>query len=143
MNGTKNKKVSEIGLICIYTLPATHSRRSIVITRMFSGICGVSICSFLVIWIWSWNLFTYFIASLRHDCRRSCFCRFLMLLNMNISFALMTVFHVILIGSAHNSTIVFYFGRLVWDTVICGLINVVGRMQSTLETIGILSISRL
>jgi len=127
LNGTKNKKVSEIGLVCIYTLPATHGRRTIVITCMFGGISRISIRSFLIIWIWCWNLFTYFIASLRHYCRRSSF-RFMLLLNMNVSFALVTVLHIILIASAHNSAIVFYFGRLMNYTVICVLINVVARM---------------
>ena len=127
LNGTKNKKVSEIGLVCIYTLPATHGRRTIVITCMFRGICCISIRSFLIIWIWSWNLFTYFIASLRHYSWRSSF-RFMLLLNMNVSFALVTILHIILIGSAHNPTIVFYFGTLMNYTVICVLINVVARM---------------
>ena len=44
---------------------------------------------------------------------------------MNISFALMIVFHIILIGSAHDSTVVFYFGSLMHYTIILVLINVI------------------
>ena len=141
LSRTKNKKVSEIGLVRIYALPATHSRRTIVITCMFSCICGVSNCSIFVIWIWSWNLFTYFIASLRHHCCRT-FWFWMSLLNMDVSFALMIVFHIVLI-STHDSTIVFYFRCLMHYTIICVLINMVRWMQSALKTCGSTSISRL
>lgn len=122
-----HNKVSEIGLVCIYALSSTHSRRTIVITCMFGSICRISIRSFLIICIWSRNLFTYFIASLRHHSWRSSFW-FLMLLNMNVSFALMTVLYIILIGPTHDSTVVFYFWRLMHYTVICVLINMIRRM---------------
>ena len=143
LSRTNFKKVSEIGLVCIYTLSATHSRRTVVITCMFSCICGISNrSSFWIIWSRSRNLFTYFIASLRHYCRRTSFL-FRMLLNMNISFALMIVFHIILIGSAHDSTVVFYFGSLMHYTIILVLINVIRWMQSALKTCGVISVSRL
>jgi len=140
LRSTKNKKVSEIGLICIYTLPATHCRRTIVITCMFGCVCGVSYGSIFVIWIWSWNLFTYFIAILRYYSWRSYFL-FWMLLNMNISFAL-TIFHIVLI-SAHDSTIIFYFGCLMNYTIIRVLIYMIRWVQSALKTIGCISTSRL
>jgi hypothetical protein len=125
--GTKNKKVSEIGLICIYTLSATHCRRTIVITCMFSCICCISNGSIFVIWIWSRNLFTYFVASLWHYCRRSSFL-FWMLWDVNITFALVTVFHKVLIITTHNSTVVIYFCCLMYNTIICILIYMIWWM---------------
>lgn len=137
----RNKKVSEIGLISIYALSATHSRRAIVITCMFGCICGVSDGIIFVIWIWSWNLFTYFVASLRNYSRRSSFL-FWMLLNMNIPFALVTIFHIVLI-STHDPTVIFYFGWLMNNTIIRILIYMIWGMQSALKTVNSISTSRL
>ena len=122
----QKNKTSEIWLVSIYALSATHSRRTIVITCMFSCICSVSNCSIFIIWIWSWNLFTYFIATLRHYSSRSLL--FLILLNVNVSLALMIIFDIILIGSTHNPTIIFYFGWLMNNTIIWILINMIWRM---------------
>ena len=136
--GTKNKEVSEIGLICIYTLSATHCRRTIVITCMFSGICCISIRSFLIIWIWSWNLFTYFIASLRNYCTWSFFSRLASSL-MNATFALVIrVFQVVLSVTTHYSLVCFYFRAGMNSTI-----NMIRWVHSTLQTTIVDTTSRL
>ena len=141
---TKNKKASEIGLVSIYALPTTHSRGTIVVTCMFGCICCISYCSIFIIWIWSWNLFIYFIASLRnYGGRATLLFRVLMLLNMNVTLTLMIIFDVVLITATHNPTIVFYFGWLMNYTIICILINVIWWVQSSLKTIRSIPITRL
>ena len=140
----QKNKTSEIWLVSIYALSATHSRRTIVITCMFSCICSVSNCSIFIIWIWSWNLFIYFIASLRnYGGRATLLFRVLMLLNMNVTLTLMIIFDVVLITATHNPTIVFYFGWLMNYTIICILINVIWWVQSSLKTIRSIPITRL
>ena len=136
---TQSKIDSEIGLVCIYTLSPTHGWRSVVIICMFGCICSISYSSVFIIWIRSRNLFTYFVAILRGNCRWPIL---LILLNMNVSFTLLSVLHIVILSSTHYTAVRFYFRWLMNNTII-GVLNVIWWMQCSLQTITVDSITRL
>lgn len=140
-------------MVSPFRISMTHSRRTVVITCMFGCICSISNGCIFVIWILSISpsqwimsgyLFINLIASLWHNCGRSSFRFRILYLNMDITFALMRIFYIILIASTHNSIMrsIFYLWCLMYYGIIHILIYVIRGMHCTLKHCGI-SVSRL
>lgn len=112
---------------------------------MLCCICGISYSCAFIIWIRSGGLFIYFVASLRHNCGWSTFYLSMLLLNVNITFTLLRIFHIILIGPTHNSImrIVFYLWCLMNHAIVHILINVIRRMMHRSLKQSIIPASRL
>lgn len=122
--------VSEIRLISIYALSSSHCWRIIVIRCVFSCICRIPYSCVFVIWIWSWHLLTYLIASLRNYSAWTSlsFC----IMNLNVSFVRMFL-NIVLFITTHYSRIRFYFRWLMNYTIILALIYVIWWIQCSLN----------
>ena len=140
-------------MVSPFRITMTHSRTTVVITSMLGCICSVSNSCIFVIWIltissswWimSWYLFINLITSLWHNCRRSPFRFRILYLNMDITFALMRIFDIILIASTHDSImrIIFYLWCLIYYWIIHSLIYMIRGMHCTLKHC-VISVSRL
>ena len=131
-------KVSKVWLVCVYALSTSHCRRAIIVTSMLSCISSILYCCIFIPTIRSWNLFTYFIASLRNYCTWSFFSRLASSL-MNATFALVIrVFQVVLSVTTHYSLVCFYFRAGMNSTI-----NMIRWVHSTLQTTIVDTTSRL